>query len=155
MVEKKKAKLKTKKTSKTKKTKAKGTKKKSRKKKEEDSVEDSGIVVIEDDFNAPVVDLVRKIHELDIYKIILFSGRDSVCRKDTIKWLSTFDIEYDELHMRPEGNNEKDTIIKRRMFEQHIHGKYYVNLILDDRNSVVQMWRDMGLTCLQVADGDF
>jgi len=64
MVEKKKAKLKTKKTSKTKKTKAKGTKKKSRKKKEEDSVEDSGIVVIEDDFT---VDKQKEFEERRAY----------------------------------------------------------------------------------------
>ena len=24
-----------------------------------------------------------------------------------------------------------------------------------DRDQVVRLWRDMGLTCLQVADGDF
>jgi hypothetical protein len=30
-----------------------------------------------------------------------------------------------------------------------------VVLCLDDRNSVVKLWRDLGLTCLQVAEGDF
>lgn len=57
--------------------------------------------------------------------------------------------------MRPEGNNEKDSIIKRRMFDEYIRGKYYVDFVLDDRNQVVEMWRNMGLTCLQVAEGDF
>ena len=33
---------------------------------------------------------------------------------------------YDRLFMREEGNNEKDSIIKRRMFEQNIRGKYFV-----------------------------
>ena len=57
--------------------------------------------------------------------------------------------------MRDEGNNEKDAIIKRRMFEQNIRGKNTsVEYVLDDRNQV-EMWRNMGLTCLQVADGDF
>ena len=27
--------------------------------------------------------------------------------------------------------------------------------VLDDRNQVVKMWRENGLTCLQVAEGDF
>ena len=27
--------------------------------------------------------------------------------------------------------------------------------VFDDRNQVVDMWRDNGLTCFQVADGDF
>ena len=27
--------------------------------------------------------------------------------------------------------------------------------VLDDRSQVVKMWRELGLTCLQVADGNF
>lgn len=27
--------------------------------------------------------------------------------------------------------------------------------VLDDRNKVVKMWRELGLTCLQMAEGDF
>ena len=34
-------------------------------------------------------------------------------------------------------------------------GNYNVKFVLDDRNRVVEMWRSLGLTCLQVADGDF
>ena len=36
-----------------------------------------------------------------------------------------------------------------------IKDKYRVLFVLDDRNQVVDMWRDIGLTCLQVADGNF
>ena len=36
-----------------------------------------------------------------------------------------------------------------------IKDKYQVDYVLDDRNQVVEMWRSLGLTCLQVADGDF
>jgi hypothetical protein len=28
-------------------------------------------------------------------------------------------------------------------------------MAFDDRNSVVKMWRDLGIPCAQVADGDF
>lgn len=87
--------------------------------------------------------------------VIIFSGRDAVCRKDTIEWLQENGINYNFLYMRDEGNSEKDAIIKRRLFEQNIRGKYFIEYVLDDRNQVVEMWRNMGLTCLQVADGDF
>ena len=30
-----------------------------------------------------------------------------------------------------------------------------VDMVFDDRNQVVDMWRKNGLTCFQVADGDF
>lgn len=50
---------------------------------------------------------------------------------------------------------EKDAIIKERLFRQHIEGKFCVEFVIDDRDQVVRMWRDLGLRCLQVADGDF
>lgn len=87
--------------------------------------------------------------------VILFSGRDSVCRDETTLWLNENGIVYSELFMREKDNMEKDSIVKRRLFEEHIRGKYFIEYVLDDRNQVVEMWRNMGLTCLQVADGDF
>jgi len=35
------------------------------------------------------------------------------------------------------------------------HPKYHVEFVLDDRNQVVNFWRYLGLTCFQVAEGDF
>lgn len=87
--------------------------------------------------------------------IILLSGRDSVCRKDTEKWLKDNNIPYDYLFMRAEGDKRKDSIVKKEIFDKEIVGKYNVKLVLDDRNQVVQMWRSLGLTVFQVAEGDF
>lgn len=100
-------------------------------------------------------EVVKGLANTYLNAVIIFSGRDGVCRQDTVDWLKANEIKYTELFMRDKGNNEKDTIVKRRMFEQNIRGKYYVEYVLDDRNQVVEMWRNMGLTCLQVADGDF
>ena len=91
----------------------------------------------------------------DKYFIILVSGRDEVCREKTEKWLRGNDITYGMLLMRPEGDIRKDSIIKRELFETHIRPYYNVELVLDDRNQVVEMWRSLGLKCLQVAEGDF
>lgn len=88
-------------------------------------------------------------------RVIVMSGRDSVCRQMTKEWLEKHEIPYDLLLMRPEGNQEKDAIIKRRLFDEHIRGKFHVEYVLDDRNQVVEMWRNMGLKCFQVAEGDF
>ena len=91
----------------------------------------------------------------DKYFIILVSGRDEVCREKTEKWLRGNDITYGMLLMRPEGDIRKDSIIKRELFETHIRPYYNVEFVLDDRNQVVEMWRSLGLKCLQVAEGDF
>jgi predicted kinase len=107
--------------------------------------------VKEDSCNEIIKDIVNAYKN----NVFIFSGRDGSCRTETIEWLSDHGICYKELFMRPAGNNEKDNIIKQRLFEQHMRGKYYVEYILDDRNQVVEMWRSLGLVCLQVAEGDF
>jgi predicted kinase len=98
-----------------------------------------------------IVNMIGQFHN-----VIIFSGRDGCCKDLTIQWLKTHNIRHDSIFMRPEGNNEKDSIIKKRLFEENIRGKYYIDFVLDDRNQVVDMWRkELGLVCLQVDYGDF
>jgi predicted kinase len=89
------------------------------------------------------------------YQIILLSGRDSVCRPQTEEWLRSYGVPYDQLFMRAENDNRKDSIVKRELFDDFIRNNYQVQFVLDDRDQVVKMWRAMGLKCLQVAEGDF
>lgn len=54
------------------------------------------------------------------------------------------------------GDNRKDSIVKRELYEKYIEGKYLIRFVLDDRNQMVDMWRnELGLKCLQVAEGNF
>jgi predicted kinase len=114
-----------------------------------------------DTVNQPVVKILEMIISSDprivkLARIIILSGRDSVCREETIEWLEDNGIdEWDGFWMRPEGDTRKDSIIKQELYEQHIKGKYNVLGIFDDRNQVVEMWRSLGLPCFQVAEGDF
>lgn len=86
--------------------------------------------------------------------VIIFSGRDSICRDITIEWLNENGVKFDNIFMRPEGNMEKDSIIKRRLFEENIRGKYYVDFVADDRLQVCRTWYQMGLQLLRVGDPD-
>jgi hypothetical protein len=92
---------------------------------------------------------------LQDYFILIVSGRDGACKDITEKWLRNNKIFYNELYMRPIGDNRKDTIVKEEIYNNYIKGKYNIKFVLDDRNCVVEKWRDLGLRCLQVADGDF
>ena len=83
------------------------------------------------------------------------SGRSSEFRAHTERWLQANNIRYSELHMRAEGDQRKDSIVKRELFDAHVRGKWNVSFVLDDRQQVVDMWRGLGLVCLQVAPGDF
>lgn len=89
-------------------------------------------------------------------KIILMSGRDEVCRQETIDWLTSWDFgDFDHLFMRPQGDMRKDSIIKAELFDAHVRDNYDVVMVFDDRNQVVDMWRSMGVQVAQVAEGDF
>ena len=108
----------------------------------------------EDIPNDDVIDIVRQLS--DENRIIIMSGRDESCRLQTEEWLdSNLQLPYDMLLMRPAGNMEKDTVIKERLYNDHVKGSYFISCVIDDRSSVVGMWRGLGLRCLQVADGDF
>jgi len=84
-------------------------------------------------------------------KVVFFSGRDSVCRTETVMWLiEKFGIDVRAgdkyaLYMRPEGDQRKDVIIKKELYEAHILGKLNVRGIVDDRMQVCRGWRDLGL----------
>lgn len=99
---------------------------------------------------------------LQVYKrskamiqIIIVSGRHETCKPDTEAWLKQCGVPYDFIYMRPADNNDKDVFIKEKIFNDHIKGKYNVQFVLDDRDQVVNLWRDLGLKCLQVDFGNF
>ena len=48
----------------------------------------------------------------------------------------------------------KDSDLKQFWLDAHLN-KDDVFAVFDDRQQVVDMWRQNGLTCFQVADGDF
>ncbi len=87
--------------------------------------------------------------------IILLSGRMDTYRPQTESFLTKNSVPHSHLWMRAEGDMRKDSIIKREIYEREIAGKYNVLFVLDDRNQVVDMWRSLGLTVFQVAEGDF
>lgn len=112
---------------------------------------------MEDAVNWPVVQIINQFMLYE-YRMILVSGRDEQYRDVTEYWLrahALFPHKPDALLMRPRGDNRADEIVKREIYERQIKGKYSVRAVFDDRNKVVKMWRELGLLCLQVAEGDF
>lgn len=106
-----------------------------------------------------VAHLVDAINYINYAKVFIFSGRDEICRSQTVEWLERNDLEYESLCMRPSnridenGNQVKDTVIKSEMYHKYIEGKYNILFIVDDRPPVCRMWRDdFGFRVLQVGD---
>lgn len=84
------------------------------------------------------------------YNVIILSGRDGVCRQETEDWLADNNIPYHSLYMRPEGDQRKDVIIKKELFDAHVRDIWNVRVVVDDRKQVLQLWHDLGLNVINV-----
>lgn len=86
--------------------------------------------------------------------IVLCSGRPETYRDVTEAWLRQHRIAWDALYMRPAGDTRADCIVKAELLRGMQEDGYEPFLVIDDRPSVVAMWREQGLTCLQCRDWD-
>jgi hypothetical protein len=59
------------------------------------------------------------------------------------------------LLMKAANDRRGDVVTKLELFDHHVRNKFFVLAVLEDRTKMVRLWRDVGLTCLQVADGDY
>ena len=114
-----------------------------------------------DEPNTPVIKMAQLFAE-DGFTIIIFSGRSDRTEHTTRSWLSRNRVPFNKLVMRPHKtmNFIPDEILKKDMLDKHadIDDVFLVvddRQKVDDRNKVVKMWRDLGLTVFQVAEGDF
>lgn len=109
----------------------------------------------DDNINLPILKILNAFFKHEHYQIIFLSGREDQFRVPTMEFLSRNHVPPGPLHMRKTTDKRKDYIVKMELFDQHVRGRYNVIFVLDDRDQVVKLWRDLGLTCLQVNYGDF
>jgi adenylate kinase family enzyme len=110
--------------------------------------------VINDDIDEIIRDIVTSYKNLN-HKIIIVSGREDSCYNMTCDWLNKHRVPFDFLYMRKSKDFRKDAIVKKEIFDKYIKDNYNVVFCLDDRNQVVDMWRSIGIKCLQVQEGNF
>ena len=121
--------------------------------------------------NEPVIKMAQMFNDYG-YKVVIFSGRNDRGFVATKHWLTEHDVPYDLLVMRPDkfkanswpiadGNPATpdmrympDEILKKKMLDTFVDIND-VFLVVDDRDKVVKMWRDLGLNTFQVAPGNF
>lgn len=107
--------------------------------------------------NLPVIKLAQMFSD-NGFRIVIFSGRSKATKDVTKDWLNKFDVPFDILKMRPTSNEFKfmpDDELKQMWLDSLFTNKDDIFAVVDDRQKVVDMWRRNGLTCFQVADGNF
>lgn len=108
----------------------------------------------------PIPEMVRLVDALcHKYTLVFCTGRRASCREKTIAWIKKhFTFEWFYWHailMRPNNDKRHDTEVKPELLEIAGFTPDNVAFILEDRSSMVKKWRELGFTCLQVAEGDF
>jgi len=109
--------------------------------------------------NLPVIKMAKTLHDQG-FNIVIFSGRSKATKDATAKWLDDNDVPFSVMKMRPTGHPwafMPDDKLKQHWLDSIFPDdqKDRILCIFDDRDKVVKMWRDNGLTCFQVAPGDF
>ena len=109
--------------------------------------------------NHPVIKMAQVLSDTG-HKIAIFSGRSKATKSVTKDWLKTNQVPFDVIKMRPTNHPWKfmpDDKLKQIWLDDLFpkKDKDKIGCIFDDRSKVVDMWRDNGLTCMQVAPGDF
>jgi hypothetical protein len=99
------------------------------------------------------IELLSSLQEK--YNIAIFTGRGAETVEATEAWLAHNGIHYDLLKMRPVQDYVPDDDLKKDWLNTEFPDKSKVLCVFDDRDKVVSMWRNEGLLCCQVAQGDF
>ena len=89
------------------------------------------------------------------FTIVIFSGRSDRTIDATRSWLAHNRIQFHKLVMRDQARIfMPDDKLKKQFLDDHVDiGDVF--LVVDDRQKVVNMWRENGLTTFQVDKGDF
>lgn len=102
-----------------------------------------------------VISILKWARNASNTKIILMTGRNDKYRGETIAWLARHNVKYDRLLMRRYGDTRSDVDVKIELYNQRVAPNHHVLFVLEDRDKVVEMWRELGLRCLQVAKGEY
>lgn len=99
----------------------------------------------------PIVDTLRALkaagHDVEIW-----TGRSNEVADKTTKWLADHGLDGIPMRSRANGDHTADDVLKAQWLDECSRKP---NLVFEDRARVVAMWRERGITCCQVAPGDF
>jgi hypothetical protein len=95
-----------------------------------------------------------EFHKSKNRTIFICSGREDICREETIMWLEYYNIYFDHLLMRKKDDYRKDFIVKRELYETEIKNKFNVISVYDDRQSVISEWLRQGFYVYDVSQGN-
>lgn len=93
-------------------------------------------------------------------EVLFFTGRSGSVWAETKQWLQRW-TDYtgsdgNRIYMRPEKDFRPDFELKHEWYSRLLpEDKHALVGVFEDRTRCVEMWRELGVTCFQVTNGDF
>jgi hypothetical protein len=85
------------------------------------------------------------------HEIVIVTGRPQEYLPNTVSWLKRYRIPFQQILMRRAGDHRPDYRVKEEMLT--LLDRDLVDFVIDDRESVCDMWTRNGLTCHRVIEG--
>ena len=105
--------------------------------------------------NIDVCSVIKSLSSVNQDNIIITSARNERHRDVTIKQLELAGVSYEAMYLRDDGDMRPDDIVKEELLTKIRADGYKPTIAFDDRNQVVNKWRELGINCYQVRTGDF
>jgi hypothetical protein len=99
-----------------------------------------------------IVELAQHLAKMET--TVFCSGRSDQVRQETEVWLKDHGL-VGPLYMRARRDKRADYIVKGELLDRIRADGWEPIMAFDDRDQVVKMWRERGVPCAQVAEGDF
>lgn len=104
----------------------------------------------------PIEHIATVARAIDAFhQVVYVTGRSDISQRATIDWLAKHGMPIGALYMRKQGDHKPDHKLKLELLAQMRQDGFDPIMAFDDRKAVVDMWREAGLPCAQVAAGDF
>ena len=105
--------------------------------------------------NWPVANVVAGLNSTVTNRVIMVSARNERHREVTEQQMAELGLGTCFLFLRADDDFRADDEFKLDVLTELRAADMEPDLVFDDRNRVVDMWRREGIACFQVAEGDF
>lgn len=105
-----------------------------------------------------IIQLVSRLQ--DHYEVVFLTGRPFMVHAHTRAWLALYfgvnnPLSHADIFMRNNGDHRHDTTVKPELMKKAEKEHGQCDFIIEDRDSMVKKWRELGYNVLQCAEGDF
>lgn len=106
--------------------------------------------------DAPIPHVIDLFWDVAVsWPVVVVSGRSDECWEATMDWINKHGLPVEKLYMRTAGDKRPDYLVKYDLLQQLKADGWNPRMVFDDRDQVVNMWRENGIPCAQVAPGSF